>query len=257
MKTALIQTDIIWEDAAQNRKNFESKINTIALDVDLIVLPEMFTTGFSMHPEGIAEAMDGNSVSWLKTIAKSRNTAVTGSLVIKENNRFYNRLVFVFPSGEIQCYDKRHLFSLAGEDELYSAGAKRLIIDYKGWKICPLICYDLRFPVFSRNTEDYDLLLYVANWPTARITAWDTLLKARAIENMCYAIGVNRVGKDGNDHPYPGHSQVVDFLGNSIVGPLQQEIILIAELDKQELLQTRKKLDFLSDRDVFEIKIKE
>lgn len=253
MKVVLIQTDIIWEDAEQNRKNFEAKINSIASDVDLIVLPEMFTTGFSMHPEAIAEMMEGNSISWLKTIAKSKNTAITGSLVIKENNHFYNRLVFVFPSDEMQYYDKRHLFSLAGEDESYAAGAKKLIIEYKGWKICPLICYDLRFPVFSRNTEEYDLLLYVANWPIARITAWDALLRARAIENMCYTIGVNRVGEDGNNHPYPGHSQVIDFLGNTITESSENETILIAELDKQQLLETRKKLGFLSDRDVFKI----
>lgn len=253
MKIALIQTDIIWEDAKQNRNNLESKINTIASDVDLIVLPEMFTTGFSMHPDAIAETMEGDSVLWLKSIAKSKKSAIAGSLVIAENDNFYNRLVFVFPSGEMQYYDKRHLFSLAGEDELYSAGAKKLIIDYKGWKICPLICYDLRFPVFSRNTEDYDMLLYAANWPTARINAWDTLLKARSIENMCYTIGVNRIGEDGNSHPYPGHSQVVDFLGNSMIGPSEEETILIAELDKQQLLETRKKLDFLSDRDAFKI----
>ena len=253
MKIALIQSDIIWEDAVKNLQNFTAKINTIASDVDLIVLPEMFTTGFSMHPKEIAEKMEGNSVSWLKNIAKSRNTAITGSLVVKENENFYNRLLFVFPSGEIQHYDKRHLFSLAGEDELYSAGAKKLIIEYKSWKICPLICYDLRFPVFSRNTEEYDLLLYVANWPTARITAWDALLKARAIENMCYTIGVNRVGEDGNDHPYSGHSQAIDFLGNTISESSEKETILIAELDKQQLLETRKKLGFLNDRDDFKI----
>ena len=254
MKVTLIQTDIIWENAEQNRNNFEEKINSITSDVDLIVLPEMFTTGFSMHPEAIAESMEGNTVSWLKIIARLKNTAITGSIVIKENDNFYNRLVFVFPSGEMQYYDKRHLFSLAGEDELYSAGAKKLIIDYKGWKICPLICYDLRFPVFSRNTEDYDLLIYVANWPTTRVLAWDTLLKARAIENMCYTIGVNRIGEDGNNYPYSGHSQVFDFLGNIRVEPSSEEAIFVTTLDKTEMLETRKKLDFLSDRDIFEIK---
>jgi len=254
MKAALIQADIIWEEAGRNRIQLEKKINTIALDVDLIVLPEMFTTGFSMHPEAIAETMEGDSVSWLKKVAKSRNTAITGSLVIKEDNNFYNRLVFVFPSGEMEYYDKRHLFSLAGEDELYSAGARKKIVEYKGWKICLLICYDLRFPVFARNTEDYDLLLYVANWPTARITAWDILLKARAIENMCYTIGVNRVGKDGNDHSYPGHSQVVDFIGNALLEPFEGETVFTATLDKLEMLEMRKKLGFLADRDSFQIK---
>ena len=254
MKVALIQTDIIWEDAKQNRKNFEAKINTIASDVDLIVLPEMFTTGFSMHPETLAESMDGETVMWLQDLAKAKNVAITGSLIIKENGNFYNRMVFVFPSGEMQYYDKRHLFSLAGEDERYSAGAKKQIVEYKGWKICLQICYDLRFPVFARNTEEYDLLIYVANWPTARILAWDTLLKARSIENMCYTIGVNRIGEDGNHHPYPGHSQVVDFLGNILSEPLSGEVILIATLDRDEMLETRKKLGFLKDRDFFEIK---
>lgn len=255
MKVALIQTDIIWEDAIQNRISLEEKINTIASDVDLIVLPEMFSTGFSMHPEAIAETMEGKTVLWLKTIAKSKNTAITGSLAIEGDNNFYNRLVFILPSGEIQSYDKRHLFSLAGEEKVYTAGTKKLIVEYKGWKICTLICYDLRFPVFSRNTEEYDLLLYAANWPTARINAWDALLKARAIENMCYTIGVNRIGEDGNNHPYPGHSQVLDYLGNEIIiAPDEQEAILIAELDMQKLQETRKKLGFLKDGDVFEIR---
>lgn len=254
MKVVLIQTDIIWEDAEQNRKNFEAKINTIASDVDLIVLPEMFTTGFSMHPKAITETMEGNSVSWLKKLAKSKNTAIVGSLIIKENNKFFNRLVFVFPNEEIQYYNKRHLFSLAGEEKVYETGREKLIIEYRGWKICPLICYDLRFPVFSRNVEDYDLLLYVANWPTARINAWDALLKARAIENMCYTIGVNRIGEDGNNHPYPGHSQLIDFLGNTILEPNEKDSILIARLDKNQLIETRKKFGFLNDQDSFEIK---
>lgn len=257
MKVALIQTDIVWEDASQNRINFEQKINAIDSDIDLIVLPEMFSTGFSMRPEAFAETMQGETILWLKTVAKSKSTAISGSLVIKENDHFYNRLVFVFPSGEIQYYDKRHLFSLAGEEKVYTAGTQKLIIEYKGWKICPLICYDLRFPVFSRNTEDYDLLLYVASWPTPRISAWDILLKARAIENMCYVVGVNRIGEDGNKYPYPGHSQLMDFLGNVLIESTQQESILIAELDKNKLLETRKKLGFLNDRDSFELKIKD
>lgn len=254
MKVALIQTDIIWEDTERNRINFEEKINTIVADVDLIVLPEMFTTGFSMHPERVAETMDGKSILWLQALAKSKNKAITGSLIIKENNNFYNRLVFVFPSGEIQYYDKRHLFSLAGEDKVYTSGAKRLIVEYKGWKICPLICYDLRFPVFSRNTEGYDLLLYVASWPKPRINAWDALLKARAIENMCYTVGVNRIGEDGNKYPYSGHSQVIDFLGNAIIEPSNEEGVFITSVDKQPLLETRNKLGFLDDQDIFIIK---
>jgi predicted amidohydrolase len=180
-------------------------------------------------------------------------SAITGSMIIKENNNYYNRLLFVFPSGVIQYYDKRHLFSLAGEDAIYTKGKHRLIVEYKGFRICPLICYDLRFPVYSRNTEDYDLLIYVANWPETRIVAWDTLLKARAIENMCYVIGVNRIGEDHNKHKYVGHSQVVDCLGNYLVEPMEIEGVFISILDKEEMHETRKKLSFLNDRDAFTV----
>jgi predicted amidohydrolase len=177
-----------------------------------------------------------------------------GSLVIKENGDFYNRLVFVIPSGEIQFYDKRHLFTLAGEDKVYTLGNEKLVVEYQGWKICPLICYDLRFPVFARNTEDYDLLIYVANWPKPRINSWDILLKARSIENLCYTIGVNRIGFDYNNLEYVGHSQAVDFLGNCILEPQETEGIFIVELNKEKLLETRNKLGFLNERDSFELK---
>ena len=253
MKVALIQADLIWEDAQQNRKNFETKIYAVASDVDLIVLPEMFTTGFTMHPEGRSETMEGETIRWMTTLASSHAVAITGSLIIKENNQFYNRLVFVFPNGNIRQYDKRHLFSLAGEDKTYTAGKQKLLIEYNGWKICPLICYDLRFPVFSRNVEDYDLLLYVANWPKTRITAWDVLLKARAVENMCYAIGVNRIGADENDLQYCGHSQVVDFLGHEMVTSNEEEDVFTAILNRDEMLETRSKLGFLNDRDDFKV----
>ena len=253
MKTALIQASLIWENLQANRTYFSEKINAIQEKVDLIVLPEMFTTGFTMNPNEIAETMQGETISLLKTLAKSKNIAITGSLIIKENNKFYNRLVFVFPSGEIQQYDKRHLFTLAGEDKTYTKGSDKLIVDYLGWKICPLICYDLRFPVFARNTEDYDLLIYVANWPEPRINAWDALLKPRAIENMSYVIGVNRIGEDQNKHNYPGHSQVLDCLGNYLIAPNEQEDVFITVLDKQKMLETRQKFGFLNDRDSFTI----
>ncbi|HKO77528.1 MAG TPA: nitrilase-related carbon-nitrogen hydrolase, partial [Flavobacterium sp.] len=190
----------------------------------------------------------------LISLAKSKNTAITGSLIITENENFYNRLVFVFPSGEIQFYDKRHLFTLAGEDKVYTAGSKKLIVEYKGWKICPLICYDLRFPVFARNVEEYDLLIYVANWPEIRIKAWDALIKARAIENMSYTVGVNRIGKDDSNFQYNGHSQVVNFLGDYIMEPIETKGVFIIELNKAELLLARKKLNFLSDQDSFVLK---
>jgi omega-amidase len=251
MKIALIQAPLLWENPKQNRKYFEEKINSIAETIDLIVLPEMFTSGFTMNPKSVAEVMQGETVSWLQALAKAKNSAITGSLVIEEKENFYNRLVFVFPSGEIKTYDKKHLFTLAGEDKAYTSGTQKLLIDYKGFKICPLICYDLRFPVFARNTEEYDVLIYVANWPKPRINAWDALLKARAIENMCYTIGVNRIGEDPNKHDYPGHSQAIDELGNYLIEPQETEGVFITTISKNTLVATRKKFGFLGDRDAF------
>ncbi len=253
MKIALIQAPLFWENPKQNRDYFEEKIIAISENADLIVLPEMFTSGFTMNPKSVAETMQGDTILWLKNLAKAKNAAITGSLVIEENGYFFNRLVFVFPSGEIQKYDKKHLFTLAGEDQIYTSGTQKLVVEYKGFKICPLICYDLRFPVFARNTEDYDVLIYVANWPKIRINAWDSLLKARAIENMCYTIGVNRIGEDANQHEYIGHSQVVDFLGNYNIEPQETEGVFMTNLDKNLLLETRQKFGFLNDRDVFKL----
>jgi omega-amidase len=254
MKIALIQSSLFWENPTANRNHFEEKINAVIEKVDLIVLPEMFSTGFTMNPEAVFETMDGETIQWLQSLAKAKNSAITGSLVIKENGNFYNRLVFVFPSGEIQFYDKRHLFTLAGEDKVYTFGKEKLIVEYLGWKICPLVCYDLRFPVFARNVENYDLLIYVANWPKQRINAWDILLKARSVENMCYTIGVNRIGLDASNFEYVGHSQVVDFLGNYILEPQETEGVFVVDLNKERLLETRKKLGFLNDSDFFELK---
>ena len=253
MKIALIQTSLSWENPMENRSHLVQKINGFLGEIDLIILPEMFSTGFTMNPKAVAETMQGETVSWLQHLAKAKNAAITGSLVIEENGNYYNRLVFVFPNGQIKTYDKRHLFSLAGEDKFYSAGTDKLIVDYKGFKICPLICYDLRFPVFSRNVENYDVLLYVANWPKPRVNAWDILLKARSAENMCYTIGVNRIGTDDNNHEYVGHSQAVDFLGNYLLEPQESEGVFIVTLDKEKLMETRSKLAFLDDKDKFEI----
>lgn len=253
MKTALIQSPLFWENPIANRNYFEQKIKAITEKVDLIVLPEMFTSGFTMNPHAVAESMQGETIKWLQLMAKAKNSAITGSLIIKENDKFYNRLVFVFPSAEIQFYDKRHLFTLAGEDQVYAPGSNKLIVEYKGWKICPLICYDLRFPVFARNLEDYDLLIYVANWPKKRINAWDSLLKARAIENMAYTIGVNRIGFDALHHEYVGHSQVVDFLGNYLFEPQETEGVFYSVLDQKTMLETRRKMGFLGDKDLFKI----
>jgi omega-amidase len=249
MKIALIQTTLSWENPSENRNHFEQKINAISENVDLIVLPEMFTSGFTMNPEIIAETMNGETIKLLKSLAKAKNCAITGSLIIAENNNFYNRMIFVFPDGRIDYYDKKHLFTLAGEDKAYTAGNQKKIVKFRDFKICLQICYDLRFPTFARNTEDYDLLVYVANWPKIRINAWDILLKARAVENMCYSIGVNRIGTDNNNLEYVGHSQVVNFLGNNLVEPQEKEGVFIATLDKIVMLQTREKLGFLNDRD--------
>lgn len=255
MKIALIQSDLYWEDVSKNRKSFESKINQIDSSVNLVVLPEMFSTGFTMNAPEVAETMEGETVLWLQSLAKQKNFAITGSLIILENEKYYNRMLFVFPSGKIEYYDKRHLFSLAGEDQFYTSGKEKVIVEYLDWKICLQVCYDLRFPVFARNVENYDLLLYVANWPKVRTNAWDTLLKARAIENLSYVAGVNRVGLDVNDYEHVGHSQVIDFLGNFILEPQETESVFIVELDKKAMIETRKKLDFLNDKDIFEIKI--
>lgn len=252
LRTALIQTDLVWEDAQSNRNMFEEHMKPLNGKVDLIILPEMFTTGFTMNPTSCAETMDGKSLKWLKQLAAQLNSAISGSLVIKESERFYNRLVFVQPDGTVTHYDKRHTFTLSGEDKAYCAGNKKIIITYKGWKICPLICYDLRFPVWSRNTEDYDLLIYVSNWPDKRILAWDTLLRARAIENLAYSIGVNRLGLDGEQIDYSGHSAVYDPLGNTLSYSEKKET-LITTLAKSTLLEHRNKLRFLHDRDQFTV----
>lgn len=254
MKIAFIQAPLAWENPKENRVYFESKINEIQLDVQIIVLPEMFTSGFTMNPERVAEGMEGETLSWLKQLAASRNCAFMGSLVIISDDQFFNRFVFVAPSGNVEYYDKKHLFTLSGENVAYVAGKEKYIIEYLGWKICPLICYDLRFPVFSRNTEDYDLLVYVASWPKTRVNAWDILLQARAVENMCYAVGVNRLGTDGNGYEYVGHSQAVDFLGHYLQEPTQMEGSFVVILNKEKLIETRQKLGFLNDRDAFELK---
>ncbi len=254
LNIVLLQADLVWENAEANREQFQKKINNLSKEIDLIVLPEMFSTGFSMNAKNLAEPTGGPSLEWMKKMASKKAAAVTGSLIIFENSNYYNRLYFVFPDGSFEKYDKRHTFTLANENETYASGNERLIVTYKGWKICPLVCYDLRFPVWSRNTEDYDVLIYVANWPSMRVQAWDTLLRARAIENMCYCVGLNRVGTDGNDHPYPGHSAVFDGLGNPLNDPsveveFEKEILL----KKAHLKEIRSKLRFLQDRDRFSI----
>lgn len=250
---AWIQTDLEWENPVVNRERIGQKIAEISTAVDLIVLPELFSTGFTMNAQAVAETMHGDAIIWLQDLAKANNCAITGSLVIEEKGNFYNRLVFVFPDGDWKTYDKRHLFTLAGEDKVYTAGRDKLIIEYKGFKICPLICYDLRFPVFSRNTASYDVLLYVANWPSPRINAWDALLKARAIENCCYVVGINRIGMDANDLDYPGHSQAIDFAGNLLHDSGTKAEVAVVEINKKALLEFRTRFAFLADQDRFTV----
>ncbi|MCK0130312.1 amidohydrolase [Flavobacteriaceae bacterium F08102] len=248
----LIQSNLIWENATYNRIAFTEKIDRLT-NVDIIILPEMFNTGFTMNPERVAETMTGDTIKWMLALAKQKNIAITGSLVIEENNQFFNRLLFVTPDGHIRHYDKRHTFTFAGEHIAYTAGTNQEIIEYKGWRIFPLICYDLRFPVWSRNTMLYDVLIYVANWPKPRIHAWDTLLAARAIENMSYSIGVNRVGTDQNEHEYVGHSAVYDPLGAQLTSCNDRETETVITLDKSPLIEARTRFNFLNDRDNFRL----
>ena len=254
LKIALVQSKLVWENPALNRFEFTSKIKAVSGKADLVILPELFTSGFTMQPQNVAETMNGETIVWLKTLSQTCNLAITGSFVVKVDNTFRNRLVFVTPNGVIQYYDKRHSFTLAGEDKVYTSGNTKLIVDYKGFKICPLICYDLRFPVFSRNTDNYDILIYVANWPKQRIAAWNLLLKARAIENMSYCIGVNRVGLDANNYEYSGNSAAFNVLGDTLSSlETYKEAIEIVTISKKHIESTRQKLGFLNDMDSFKM----
>ncbi|MFQ3333266.1 MAG: omega-amidase, partial [Flavobacteriales bacterium] len=234
-----------------NISHFEALISEIS-ETDIILLPEMFNTSFCPKSNHLAENMEGKSVRWMKEIAKTKGCAIAGTLMILENEKVFNRLVWASKDGTIYTYDKHHLFSLIKEERYISKGEGRLIVTEQGWKICPLICYDLRFPVFSRNDVEYDVLIYLANWPVKRIDAWDTLLKARSIENQCYTIGVNRVGKDGNGIPFNGHSKVFDAFGKELLSATENmEEILQIEISLDDLKLKRRQMNFLQDRDDF------
>ncbi len=265
----LLQTDLHWENKTANLEMLEEKIMGIKELTEIVVLPEMFSTGFSMKPELLAEKMDGSTIQWMKRVAASKKIILTGSVIIEENGYYYNRLIWMLPNGQYGVYDKRHRFAYAGEDDHYTAGTKRLIASAKGWKINLLVCYDLRFPVWARQAPsspstfprgeeekniEYDVLVYVANWPDRRIHAWKTLLQARAIENQCYVVGVNRVGKDGMDIQYSGESMVVDPFGEVLYTKKGEEDIFTITLDKVHLDSGRAKFPFWKDADEFEIK---
>ena len=251
LKISILQANLFWENVEKNLDYFEILISKIS-ETDIILLPEMFNTAFSPKAVHLAESINGKTVSWMKEIAKQKNCSISGSLMIKEQEKIYNRLIWISKNEEILSYDKRHLFSLSKENEFLSKGKERLILELDGWKICPLICYDLRFPVFSRNTMDYDMLIYLANWPTKRIDAWNTLLKARAIENQCYTIGVNRTGEDANGILFSGNSQIFDAFGSSLFNAEENaKNILQIEIFLDDLMIKRKKMNFLQDRDSF------
>lgn len=252
MIVTLLQTDLIWENPEANRNSIAYKLSSIA-QTDLIILPEMFTTGFTMNPKPFAETMKGDTVLWMQNLAATYRCAIVGSVIIQEGKIYYNRMLFVTKEGDIQYYDKRHLFTLAGEEKTYSKGNERVIVEFNGWRILLQICYDLRFPVFSRNDDDYDVAIYVANWPKPRIHAWKTLLQARAIENMAYVIGLNRIGSDGNNYEYSGNSRLIDPMGEIIVDSSDLDRKSAGKLDKKFLFEMRSKFNFLKDRDGFNL----
>ena len=259
LTVTVIQTDLAWEDKAANRHMLEQKI--INSDrTELVVLPEMFTTGFSMNTAVLAEPMDGETIAWMKRVSAEQKIILTGSIIIKEAEHFYNRLVWMLPTGEFGFYDKRHLFAYGKENDFYTAGRKRLIAQAKGWKINLQVCYDLRFPVWARNRAidgqpEFDLLIYTANWPARRSHAWKTLLCARAIENQCYVIGVNRTGKDGKDLSYSGNSMIIDPLGEILYHCADEEDVFTITLSKDHLAEVRNTFPFLKDGDEFNLKM--
>ena len=266
-----IQSKLHWQNKDANLQMFAEKILSIKEKTEIIVLPEMFSTGFTVHPENLAEPMNGNTVNWMREMAAKKKVILTGSLIIKEpanvsdpggHQLYFNRLVWMLPNGQCGIYDKRHRFAFAGEDQHYTAGNKRLIASVKGWRVNLLVCYDLRFPVWARQSfphektptgSEYDVLVFVANWPDKRNTAWKTLLKARAIENQCYVVGVNRVGNDGNDNYYSGDSMVVDPLGEILYHKQDDEDIFTTILSKEYLQTVREKFPFWKDADDFRI----
>ena len=244
---AIVQTSIKWEDIQVNLSKYEQIIDSMNPGIDIIFFPEMFNSGFSMNVKKIAEKMDGKTVSWLRQVALTKNVSVVATLAIKENEEFFNRLVWVFSNGEITFYDKRHTFTLAGESKVYTKGKTKRIINYKGWKFLPQICYDLRFPVWSRNDSDYDVLFYLANWPTPRISHWKNLLISRAIENLSYCIGVNIVGSDPKNK-YNGNSCIISPNGEECVETTEDETIIFYELNKSKINDCRNSLNFLDEK---------
>lgn len=253
LSVSIIQSALHWHDAAANRAHFDALIADIQTPTDLIVLPEMFTTGFTMDAAACAETMNGDTVAWMKLLAQDFKVTLCGSLIVEERGCYYNRLIWASPDGGVRHYDKRHLFRMVNEHEHFSAGSERPVFELGGWRVRPLICYDLRFPVWSRGIDEFDLMVVVANWPVARQSAWQVLLPARAVENQCYVAGVNRIGRDGNDIRYAGESGVIDYLGKPVVGCADQPCTETVSLSGAALERYRKKFPAWLDADRFTI----
>ena len=251
LNICLVQSNLFWKDVTANLSHFEELISNVK-GPDIILLPEMFNTSFCPISKHLAESMEGETIKWMKDISKIKDCAIAGTLMIKQRKNIFNRLVWISKKGTVYTYDKHHLFSLIKEENYITKGKERIIVELEGWKICPLICYDLRFPVFSRNDVEYDLLIYLANWPVKRIDAWNVLLKARSIENQCYTVGVNRVGEDGNEIPFNGHSKVFDAFGKELFSTIEsKEEVLQIEISLDDLKLKRRQMNFLQDRDNF------
>ncbi len=263
LRITTVQADLVWENKIENLSKFDGILRGIKCgETDVIVLPEMFTTGFSMNPTAYAETMEETTIFWLKKKAWELDAAITGSFICLENDKYYNRLVWMQPDGTFSSYDKRHRFTLAGEDRYYTEGVERLVVEWRGWRICPLICYDLRFPVWARNgmngdtgQADYDILMYVANWPIARSHHWRILSEARAIENQAYVVAVNRVGSDANGYEYRGDTSVIDFGGEILFRRSFTEGVDTTIVSREKLTNYRKKFGFLADQDRFKINL--
>lgn len=253
MKISLVQTDLIWEDKQQNLAQIRRLVDTISDPQDLIVLPEMFSTGFTMEPAGLAEETNGATFHWMQQLASETNALIAGSLIISDQGKYFNRFLAVSPKGLVSQYDKRHLFRMAGEETAYTKGQERVVFSWRGWRILPQICYDIRFPVWIRNRQDYDLALFVANWPEPRRDVWLTLLKARALENQVYIAGVNRIGIDGKGNNHVGDSMVLDPKGQVLTEAGSESRVISANLSLEELIRFREKFQVALDQDQFEI----
>lgn len=255
LNISVFQWDLAWENPLANRLEVQELLSKYGREADLVILPEMFTTGFSMNAKQLAEKMDGETVNWMKRQSAEYKTALCGSLIVEADNRYFNRLIFCEPSGKIRHYDKRHLFTMGDEPQYFDSGSERIVVEYLGWRICPLICYDLRFPVWSRNRNEYDLLIYSANWPKSRDLVWNTLLPGRAIENQAYVAGANRTGIDGLAIEYSGNSQIISpkgtFLAGSVLG--SKGPVVSAALSYSELDRFRKNFPVLNDADDFTV----